>query len=172
MMTGKVRGDDLRLLAYPLLCVALASGGLVNLLLKSHIGRARPSTLADFGGTAQFSPPWQVVNECTRNCSFASGEVALAASLAIPVVVMLWPHLTRNRGRPLAVLLAVAYVAMTSILRIGLGRHFLSDTVFAVLFAAGAALVFYPVLRVERARKYFPFLAPRTPALAEHRGVF
>ena len=99
MVSGKLRGDGLRLLAYPLLCVALASGGLVNLLLKAHVGRARPDTLADFGGTAQFTPPWQVTSECARNCSFTSGEVALAASLAIPILVILWPHLSRNRGR-------------------------------------------------------------------------
>jgi lipid A 4'-phosphatase len=174
VMTGKLRGDDLRLLAYPLLSVALACGGLVNLLLKSHVGRARPDTLAEFGGAAQFTPPWQVVAECARNCSFTSGEAAMSASLAIPVVVILWPHLGRRRGRLLAVLVALAYVAGTSLLRIGLGRHFLSDTLFSVLFAAGAALALYPALRIEEARKHLPVLAPRKPALdlAEQRGVF
>lgn len=174
LLIGKVRGDDLRLLAYPLLCVALACGAFVNLLLKAHVGRARPDTLAEFGGTAQFTPPWQVAEECARNCSFTSGESAMAAGLAIPVVVILWPHLSRFRGRLLAVLVAVAYVGGTSILRIGLGRHFLSDTIFSVLFAAGAAIMLYPVLRIERARKHLPVLAPRKRAheLAEVRGVF
>lgn len=173
VMTGKARGDDLRLLAYPLLCVSFACGLVVNLLLKSHTGRARPDTLADFGGSAQFTPPWQVVAECARNCSFASGEAAMAASLAIPAVVILWPHLSRPLDRAVAVLVATAYVGFTSVLRIGLGRHFLSDTVFSVLFAAGAALALYPLLRIQRARRHLPVLAPRRPSLelAEQRGV-
>jgi lipid A 4'-phosphatase len=175
LLTGKLRGDDLRLLAYPGLCVAVACGGIVNLLLKSHIGRARPDSLAEFGGTAVFSPPWQVVDQCTRNCSFTSGEAAMAASLAIPAVVILWPHLTKDRGRLLAVLSAVVYIAATSLLRIGLGRHFLSDTIYSVLFAAGAALVLYPLLRIAQARRHLPVLAPRAPlteAVQEQRGVF
>lgn len=174
LLTGKLRRDDLRLLAYPALSIAVACGGIVNLLLKSHVGRARPDSLVEFGGSAQFTPPWQVVDQCARNCSFTSGEVAMAASLAIPAVVILWPHLRRDRGRLLAILTAVAYIAATSLLRIGLGRHFLSDTIFSVLFAAGAALVFYPVLRIEQARRHLPFLAPRKPlaeATAEQRGV-
>lgn len=174
VMTGKARGDDLRLMAYPLLCVTVACGLVVNYILKSHIGRARPDTLADFGGSAQFTPSWQVVAECVRNCSFTSGEAAMAASLAIPAVAILWPHLSRTRSRVLAVLVAAAYVAFTSVLRIGLGRHFLSDTVFSVLFAAGFALALYPVLGIARARKHLPVLAPRRRALelAEQRGVF
>jgi lipid A 4'-phosphatase len=174
LLTRKLRRDDLRLLAYPALCVVVACGGIVNLLLKAHVGRARPDSLAEFGGSAEFTPPWQVVGECARNCSFTSGEVAMAAGLAIPAVVILWPHLTRDRARVLTILAAFAYVVVTSLLRIGLGRHFLSDAVFSTLFAAGAALAFYPVLRIEQARKHLPVLAPRQPleALAEQRGVF
>ncbi len=174
LLTGKLRRDDLRLLAYPALCVAVACGGIVNLLLKARVGRARPDSLVDFGGTAEFTPPWQVVDECLRNCSFTSGEVAMAASLAIPAVVILWPHLTRDRGRLLAILAALAYIAVTSLLRIGLGRHFLSDTIFSTLFAAGAALVLYPALRIAEARRHLPVRAPREPLAkaAKQRGVF
>lgn len=174
LASGRLRGDDLRLLAYPALCVAVACGGLVNLLLKAHVGRARPDTLIEFGGASQFTPPWQVVDECARNCSFTSGEVAMAASLAIPMLVILWPHLSGDRRRLLAILVATLYVMGTAVLRIGLGRHFLSDTIFSVLFAAGTALALYPLLRIERARLHLPVLAPRKPVteLAEQRGVF
>ena len=173
-LTGKLRRDDLRLLAYPALCVAVACGGIVNLLLKAHVGRARPDILAEFGGTAQFSPPWQVVDQCARNCSFTSGEVAMAASLAIPAVVIFWPHLARDRGRLLIILAAIGYIAVTALLRIGLGRHFLSDTIFSTLFAAGVALVLYPVLRIEQARRHLPVLTTRQPLppLEEQRGVY
>lgn len=174
LFTGKLRASDLRLLAYPLLCVTVACAGIVNLLLKTHVGRARPDSLIEFGGTARFTPPWQVVDECTRNCSFTSGEVAMAASLGIPVLVILWPHLARKRARLTAILLVAAYIAVTALLRIGLGRHFLSDAVYSILFSAGAALVLYPLLRIAEARKYLPLQVVRKPASepAEQRGVF
>jgi membrane-associated phospholipid phosphatase len=172
-LTGRVQGNGLRLLAYPLLCVALACGGLVNLVLKAQVGRARPHTLVEFGGTARFTPPWHVVDECARNCSFASGEVAMAASLAIPAVAVLWPHLARRRGRLLALIVAAAYVAVVSLLRIGLGRHFLSDAVFSILFSAGAALLLYPALRIDQARQRpGALMSPRSaPALAQQRAA-
>lgn len=174
LITGKLRGTDLRLLAYPVLCVAVACGAIVNLLLKAHVGRARPDTLAEFGGSAQFTPSWQVVDECIRNCSFTSGEVAMAASLAIPVMVILWPHLASDRARLTVILLAAAYITVTALFRIGLGRHFLSDAVYSVLISAGVALVLYPLLRIEAARKNLPDLGARKPAaaLAEQRGVY
>lgn len=175
LLTGTLRRTELRLLAYPALCVAIACGVMVNLVLKAHVGRARPHTLVEFGGTAQFTPPWQVAEECARNCSFTSGEAALAAGLAIPAVVILWPHLKRGRARVLAVLVALAYVAVTSLFRIGLGRHFLSDTVFSALFSAGVALILYPLLRIEEARRYLPVLTCRQPVAApavEQRGVY
>lgn len=174
LFNAKLRGSDLRLLAYPLLCVAVACGAIVNLLLKSHVGRARPDTLVDFGGNAQFTPPWQVVDECARNCSFASGEVAMAASLAIPMLVILWPHLPRDRARLAAILVAAAYITVTALFRIGLGRHFLSDTVYSILISAGAALALYPLLRIAEARKTLPVLVARKPAdeLAAQRGVY
>lgn len=173
-VTRKLGRNTLRLLAYPALCAAVAAGVIVNLVFKTHVGRARPDTVAEFGGSATFTPPWQVTTQCLDNCSFTSGEAALAASLAIPVLVILWPHLSRRRGRPLAVLLAVGYIAGTSLLRIGLGRHFFSDTIFSVLFAAGTAIVLYPLLRIGEARQHVPLFAAQPPATkpAEQRGVF
>ncbi len=155
LVTGRLRRDDLRALAYPALCVALASGGIANLLLKEHVGRARPDSLAEFGGQAAFSPAWQIVSECSHNCSFTSGEVALAAGLAITTVILFWPQLTLHRSRLLAIGLAASYVTLVSVFRIGLGRHFLSDAVFSTLFAGAAALILYPVLRIGDARLHF-----------------
>lgn len=152
LVTGRLRRDEVRAMAYPALCVLLSSGGIVNLLLKAHVGRARPDRLAEFGGDAHFSAAWQVVSECGSNCSFTSGEVAMASGLAIPAVVLLWPQLSSRRSRFLTILLAAAYVVGVSVLRIGLGRHFLSDAVFSALFSGGVSLILYPVLRIEDAR--------------------
>ncbi|MFN3292328.1 MAG: phosphatase PAP2 family protein [Gemmobacter sp.] len=177
LFSGRRHRSEQRLLAYPALCVALACGGLVNLILKSNIGRARPDSVTDFGGSAAFTPAWQVADHCGRNCSFTSGEVAMAASLAIPLLAMLWPHLSNPRARWAAGLAAAAYVGLTALLRIGLGRHFLSDAVFSVLLAAGVALLLYPLLRIEQTRARLaahltrPVPGPRDK-LGEQRGIY
>lgn len=154
-VTGSLGGDGLRAWALMPLGVALSSGVIVNLVLKANVGRARPDTITEFGGGAAFTPPWQVTDACVRNCSFASGEVALAASVAIAAVVLIWPRLRRFRGRMVAILVAMGYVGVVALLRIGLGRHFLSDAVFSTLVSAGVALVLYRLLDIGRTRPAF-----------------
>jgi membrane-associated phospholipid phosphatase len=151
----RLRGDELRVWAFAALTVALSSGVIVNLILKAHVGRARPADVSVFGGSSQFTPAWQISDQCARNCSFTSGEVALAGSLAIVALVLLWPRLQTAMGRVLALVTASAYVGGVSLLRIGLGRHFLSDAVFSLLIAAAVAVFLYPVLGVGRARLTF-----------------
>lgn len=166
-LTGLLRDDEFRAWAFAASVVVVASGVIVNLVLKAHVGRARPISISEFGGAAQFTPAWQVTDQCARNCSFTSGEVALAASLAIATIVLLWPRFDTARRRFLAILVATVYVGLVMLLRIGLGRHFLSDTIFAVLFAGGVALVLYPLMRISQARHAFD---PRLPALVCLRG--
>jgi membrane-associated PAP2 superfamily phosphatase len=171
-VTGRLRLGALRLWAYIPLCVLLSTG-LSNLLFKAHFGRARPQSLVEFGGTAEFSPAWQIADQCARNCSFTSGEVALAAGLAIPATVILWPRLLSLRSRAVALLLAGGYVVVVALFRIGLGRHFLSDAVFAALIAACAALALYRLLRIGEALREAPpplLAAPLRQWLAELRG--
>jgi lipid A 4'-phosphatase len=60
---------------------ALGPGLVVNGILKRFWGRARPSAVVEFGGTAQFTPPWQIADQCPKNCSFVSGEMAGAVAL-------------------------------------------------------------------------------------------
>ena len=151
-LSKRCKPDVTRLVAFPALTVLVACIGVVNMLLKSHVGRARPHTVTEFGGTAQFSPPWQVVNECAANCSFTSGEVAMSASLAIPALVLVWPWLRSRPAQGLAVAVAFGYVVLTAVLRIGLGRHFLSDVIFSTLIAAAVALVLYALLGVRQAQ--------------------
>lgn len=154
-VSGSVRGDDLRCWSFAAAGVVLASGVLVNLGLKSHVGRARPDQLAEFGGLAAFSPAWQVTDQCARNCSFTSGEVALAASLASAALVLLWPRMKRAGDRLWALALAGGYVGVVTLLRVGLGRHFVSDAVFSILVSVGVAFALYPLLQVGRARQGF-----------------
>ena len=61
---------------------------LVNGILKSHWGRARPADIVEFGGTRMFSPPYLPADQCASNCSFVSGEGAAAVALAISLYVL------------------------------------------------------------------------------------
>lgn len=136
-------------------CTALFVAGpgvLVNVLLKEHWGRARPDQTTFFGGEARFTPPWQITDQCLRNCSFVSGEVAGATALAIVLCVLIWVWRNRvARGWVWAVLaLAPLLPALSALQRIAAGRHFLSDALLAMLFTVALALILYPAL-VRRA---------------------
>lgn len=48
----------LRKTGYLLLVIALGPGLLVNAVLKEQWGRARPSQVAEFGGSAAYTPVW------------------------------------------------------------------------------------------------------------------
>lgn len=133
--------------AYVALLYLLGPIMLVNGLLKSHWGRARPADVGDFGGAHLFTPPWQPADQCISNCSFVSGEVAATAVMAI-AMLLLRPAL--SQWLPKSVLRlwgGAAYLlpVLVGVQRVATGRHFLSDVVFALLFMFGLALLLAPV---------------------------
>jgi len=146
-----LRTPPMRCGAYLAANLVLAPGVLVNALLKNHVGRARPDQVTEFGGLATFTPAWQVSDQCARNCSFSSGDVALIATLVLGGLVLVWPHLRRTH-RWLSTLGGLALVLGTGWMRIALGRHFLSDVVFSMLFSAAVALALYPLFGIGTAR--------------------
>jgi len=117
---------------YTILLYALSTGLLVNGILKSFWGRARPADVEAFGGQAMFTPPFEIADQCQWNCSFVSGEASAVMALALSVDALLAPRLGREGRRALRVVLGVL-VALGSGLRIVTGRHFLSDVVFGIL---------------------------------------
>jgi membrane-associated PAP2 superfamily phosphatase len=135
--------------AFVVLGLALGPGLLVNGLLKEHWGRARPAEIAEFGGTAAFTPPFRLADQCATNCSFTSGEAASAATLAMLVLVLFWPRAT-PRGR--AALLAAAAPAALAVglLRMAFGRHYLSDVLFSVLLCALVLALLHKLLGLSR----------------------
>ncbi len=102
-----------------------AGPGLGVHLLKMLVGRARPRALEEFGGQAFFTPPWQLTDQCARNCSFISGEAASAFAL-LTLVVLIKP---KYAGLYLGVVGIVA--AAFSFNRVVFGGHFLSDVVIS-----------------------------------------
>ena len=128
-----------RAAAHKLLFVVtfIAAGpGLGVQLIKMLVGRARPRDLAEFGGSATFTPPWEITDQCLRNCSFVSGEAASAFALLTLVVFI-------HRRYTTAYLTVVGLLAAAfSLNRVVFGGHFLSDVVIAwnVMFILAALI--------------------------------
>lgn len=142
---GKQREIGFALLAY-----LLGPGLIVNGILKAFWGRARPRDVLNYGGLRHFTPPVLPAAECSRNCSFVSGEASSAATLALVALLLFWPRLDR-KGRIAAVITAPIYVAGASVLRIAFGGHFASDTIFAVLLM-GVMVPLLHIVVLDRSR--------------------
>lgn len=124
----------------------------VDGLLKRFWGRARPANIVEFGGTRQFTPPLFPADQCAQNCSFVSGEGAAATALAIALAVLAPAvrHAAPRWGYRLYLAAAVIIPPIGIALRLMLGRHFLSDTIFAMVIVSGIALVLSRLLLTPR----------------------
>ena len=101
---------------------------LVNGLLKEFIGRARPKNIIEYGGTKIFSPAYFPADQCETNCSFVSGDAAVAFSTIAFALIF------KGKLRFQLVAIALSLGVLVSIYRLGTGAHFLSDTVLSGLF--------------------------------------
>lgn len=114
-----------RALAFMAISMALGPGLLINLGLKDHMHRPRPTQVVEFGGSLEFRPWWRTDGGCASNCSFASGEAATAAWLIAPASLAPPPLRLPVMGA------ALAAMVLTSGGRVAIGGHFLSDVLFA-----------------------------------------
>jgi lipid A 4'-phosphatase len=117
-----------RALVFLIATMAIGPGLIVNLGLKDHAHRPRPVQTAQFGGKFEFRPWYRFDGACERNCSFVSGEVAEAFWLVAPASLAPPPL------RPWTVGAALAFGALTALLRVAYGGHYLSDVLLAALF--------------------------------------
>lgn len=140
-------GIDGKKVVYLLLVLALGAGFLVNGMLKNEFGRARPRDILEFGGTAHFTPAYVISTECSRNCSFSSGDAA-GAFFALAFLVAV----SRKR---VVTTVAVGYGVLVSAARIASGAHFLSDNIVS----------FFIMLLVADALYYRMFLFDPGPAV-------
>ena len=116
-----------------------AGPGLAVHLIKMLVGRARPRILEEFGGHAFFTPPWELTNQCARNCSFISGESASAFAL-LTLVVFVKPRYAN------VYLVAIGVLAAAfSFTRVIHGAHFLSDVMIAWNVMLVLALVLWRI---------------------------
>jgi lipid A 4'-phosphatase len=129
---------DRRALVFVTTAVALGPGLLVNTILKDHWGRARPTQIASFGGLHHFTPALLPAAECATNCSFVCGHAALGFAL-VAFAFLLPPGPWRRR----ATAAALVFGGFIGLDRIALGRHFLSDVVFAGFLVYGTTAALY-----------------------------
>jgi len=125
-------------IAYITLSLAIGPGLITNVALKDNMGRARPAQIVEFGGTATFTPALVRTDQCPRNCSFVSGHAAMGFFLVTFAFLMAPGH--RRRAVFAATLALAAAIGMA---RVGQGRHFLSDVVFAGLINFAVAWGLY-----------------------------
>lgn len=131
---GRIAPIPGRTILFLVATLAAGPGLLVNLGLKEHSGRPRPTQIVEFGGAAEFRPFWRFDGACEKNCSFVSGEVSAAAWTLAPALLVPAP------ARGAAVAAALVFTAAASALRLSFGGHFLSDVVFAALFTFAIVL--------------------------------
>jgi len=116
-----------RALFFLLATMAIGPGLIVNLGLKDHAHRPRPSQTQEFGGPWEFRPWWRFDGACPKNCSFVSGEASEAFWMVAPASLAPPPL------RPLAIGAALVFGAGAGLMRMGAGGHFLSDVLISAL---------------------------------------
>jgi len=115
-------------LAFLVLSMVLSTGVLVNLVMKDHLHRPRPAQVSALGGNWAYKQFYQFDGECPRNCSFPSGEASASFWLVGAAA-----ELTPAPYKAEAVGAALIFGALTGLLRMAFGGHFLSDVLFAGL---------------------------------------
>jgi lipid A 4'-phosphatase len=102
-------------------------GLVVNLGLKDHAHRPRPTQTQDYGGPHEFRPWYRFDGGCKKNCSFVSGEASEGFWMVAPASLAPPPM------RLFAIAAALVFGAAASALRVAAGGHYLSDVILAAL---------------------------------------
>lgn len=123
--------------AFLLLAIAAGPGLMVNSVFKDHWDRARPSQVDVFGGTAQFTPPLLMTDQCEQNCSFVSGH----ASSGFILLAMGYLGARRHRRHWLAA--GIVAGGAVGFVRIVQGGHFFSDVLFSFFTVWAATQLVY-----------------------------
>jgi membrane-associated PAP2 superfamily phosphatase len=118
----------------------LGPGLIVNLGLKDHWHRPRPTQIAEFGGAKPYVDWWNPRGGCERNCSFVSGEASSAAWMFAPAM------LAPPQWRIAALTGAAVFTAVISLSRMAAGGHFFTDVLFAVLLTMILIVIMHRVI--------------------------
>jgi lipid A 4'-phosphatase len=116
-----------RALFFLIATMAIGPGLIVNLGLKDHAHRPRPSQTQEFGGSWEFRPWQRFDGACPKNCSFVSGEASEAFWMVAPA------SLAPPAARPFAIGAALLFGIGASLMRMAAGGHYLSDVLISAL---------------------------------------
>lgn len=121
---------------------------IVNGVLKANSGRARPAQVDLFGGDKHFTLAGSVADQCNRNCSFVSGEIAAAVVLTLVIWLLaeLWRAALPRWGLLYLRAIGVFITVFIVLQRIVTGRHFLSDAYFAGLVPLSMAWLLWGLI--------------------------
>lgn len=130
MLRWSVPGN--KAMAFIILCLALGPGLLTNVILKEHSHRPRPFHVIEVnkGGIWPFRPWYKFDGQCQSNCSFVSGEASSSMWTLAPALVA--PPQIRAAAIAGSIVLTIA----TSVWRMALGGHFLSDVLLGALLTS------------------------------------
>jgi len=134
-------------IGYLIISLIAGPGLIVESILKSWSGRARPRDVDLFGGGDAFTPALWLGDACEKNCSFVSGHAALGFWTTA------FAFLLPAEARTPAFAGGVAVGILMGLARMAEGAHFFSDIVYAGVIVVG--------LNVWLARKLIPS-APST----------
>ncbi|MBI1273718.1 MAG: phosphatase PAP2 family protein [Alphaproteobacteria bacterium] len=142
-----VCGQSARAWFFLLGALLIGPGLTANLVLKDHWGRARPSQIEQFGGTAQFTPPLLPADQCVRNCAFVSGDASFGFYLAA------FAYLAAGARSRRLFLAGLGAGGLMGVNRIAMGAHFMSDVIYAAAsMLAVCALVHAFMFGFEKTR--------------------
>ena len=105
---------------------------IINLIFKNFWGRSRPNDIIEFGGTNNFTPWYQITDQCINNCSFVSGDSSVGFTLIVFYFLI-------KKKKYLWISLFVGFCL--GLIRIMEGGHFISDVVFSSVII----FIFYPL---------------------------
>jgi lipid A 4'-phosphatase len=116
----------------------LGPGLVVNAILKTFSGRARPQNVLNFGGENLYTPIGQIADQCAQNCSFVSGEVSGTTATCIALLMILSAHAHRMsiEMERLAQAGIAGIFGFVFWQRVASGGHFVSDAILAALITA------------------------------------
>lgn len=115
----------------------VANVGIINLTLKEHWGRPRPTQVEELGGDQPFQPLGSPGLIHQTNSSFPSGHAAAAYYLFVPAFVF---GSDQRRGRRTWLAIGGTFGVVMSLYRMYQGGHFASDVLWS-----GAILYFTAV---------------------------
>lgn len=134
------RGDFFRrVCGFSVLAYILIPGVVVNGIIKPLWGRVRPYNTVEFGGAQHFTTPFELSGQCSKACSFVSGETSALFTCALLALLFIVPRIAKNWRGPMVTLILGSAV-FGSGLRIFVGAHFLSDVVFSALLSSALVL--------------------------------